>query len=114
MKKAVERTNKPNPKDRFFLTLRFSEFFYWINNCARFDELEREITEREQFLADMAKVGQKGQKYDAIIRGEIASLIREMEKIDMERDRALGRRLAAQKRKNAQLIWFCFCTFIFR
>ena len=70
----------------------------------RFDELEREITEREQFLADMAKVGQKGQKYDAIIRGEIASLIREMEKIDMERDRALGRRLAAQKRKNAQLI----------
>ena len=52
----------------------------------------------------MAKVGQ-GQKYDAIIRGEIASLIREMEKIDMERDRALERRLAAQKRKNAQLIW---------
>ena len=83
--------------------MRFSEFFYWINNFARFDELEREITEREQFLADMAKVGQ-GQKYDAIIRGEIASLIREMEKIDMERDRALGRRLAAQKRKNAQLI----------
>ena len=51
----------------------------------------------------MAKVGQ-GQKYDAIIRGEISTLIREMEKVDMERDRALEQRLEAAKKKNPKLI----------
>ena len=44
--------------------------------------MEREINDRETFLSEMTAIGQ-GQKYDAIIRGEISQLIREMEKIDM-------------------------------
>ena len=36
----------------------------------RFLELEKEISEREQFLNEMTSIGQ-GQKYNAIIKGSI-------------------------------------------
>ena len=38
-KKKKDEVKKPNPKDRF-------------------DELEKEINERESFLADMTRIGQ--------------------------------------------------------
>ena len=37
-------------------------------NIFRFLELEKEISEREQFLNEMTSIGQ-GQKYNAIIKG---------------------------------------------
>ena len=51
----------------------------------------------------MTNIGQ-GQKYDAIIRGEISQLIREMEKIDFQRDMELQSRLAKAKRQNPKII----------
>ena len=52
----------------------------------------------------MTTIGQ-GQKYDAIIRGEISQLIREMEKIDFQRDLELQSRLGKAKRQNPKIIW---------
>ena len=40
-------------------------------NISRFLELEKEISEREQFLNEMTSIGQ-GQKYNAIIKGSIS------------------------------------------
>eukprot|EP00003_Mantamonas_plastica_P004517 TRINITY_DN1357_c0_g1_i11.p1 TRINITY_DN1357_c0_g1~~TRINITY_DN1357_c0_g1_i11.p1 ORF type:complete len:247 (-),score=89.55 TRINITY_DN1357_c0_g1_i11:137-877(-) len=47
----------------------------------RFDELVQEVEERKQFLADMEALGQK-QKYENIIKGEIAEKVREMKDLD--------------------------------
>jgi len=68
----------------------------------RFLELEKEISEREQFLNEMTSIGQ-GQKYNAIIKGEISQIIREMEKIDLERNIELQKRLD-QHNKNNRLL----------
>ena len=50
------------------------------------------MKDREQFLAEMEAMGQ-GQKYRGHIQTEISGIIREMEKIDLERNTALQARL---------------------
>ena len=42
--------------------------FIFEKKFFRFFELEKEISEREQFLNEMTSIGQ-GQKYNAIIKG---------------------------------------------
>ncbi|XP_076824027.1 UPF0193 protein EVG1-like [Clavelina lepadiformis] len=61
----------------------------------RFDEIEREIEERKQFLADMEKVGQ-GKNYRPIISSQISQLIKEMEDIDKQRTAQLVRAMYDQ------------------
>ncbi|CAG5104668.1 Oidioi.mRNA.OKI2018_I69.chr1.g1436.t1.cds [Oikopleura dioica] len=68
----------------------------------RFTELENEIKEREEFLKSMEKLGQ-GQKYEAGIKSEISSIIREMEKIDLERNEELERKRAQIQSKNSSI-----------
>merc|ERR1712227_1012267 len=72
--KEKNKIEKPKPVDRFV-------------------ELEKEIKDREEFLNEMESLGQ-GQKYRGQIRAEISGIIREMEKIDLERNRELQARLA--------------------
>ena len=47
-----------------------SKVFRVFKYSFRFLELEKEISEREQFLNEMTSIGQ-GQKYNAIIKGLI-------------------------------------------
>lgn len=62
----------------------------------RFDEIQGEITERENFLDEMIKLGQ-GDKYRPIISTQISQLIREMEQIDQRRTAELERILNQQE-----------------
>ena len=66
-------------------------------------ELEKEIKDREEFLNEMESLGQ-GQKYRGQIRAEISGIIREMEKIDLERNRELQARLAKINLENKNVI----------
>jgi len=70
---------------------------------ARFIELEREIIDREEFLVGMEAMGQ-GPKYRGHIHTEISGIIREMEKIDLERNTALQSRLDKLNNDHKQLV----------
>ena len=50
----------------------------------------------------MSAIGQ-GQKYSAIVKGEIGAIIREMEKIDIERNLELQKRLDKINKNNRTL-----------
>lgn len=67
----------------------------------RFDELQAEVEERQEFLADMEALG-KGKQFRAIIATEISRLIREMEMIDKKRSSALERAIAERERTRKQ------------
>lgn len=60
----------------------------------RFDEIQEEIAERQNFLDEMIKLGQ-GEKYRAVISTQISQLIREMEEIDKKRNAELDKILDA-------------------
>ncbi|CBY32708.1 unnamed protein product [Oikopleura dioica] len=83
MKAKEQQAPKQEPKDRFI-------------------ELENEIKDREEFLASMEKIGQ-GRKYEAGIKSEISSIIREMEKIDLERNQELNKKRSEIQSKNSSI-----------
>ncbi|KAL5018179.1 hypothetical protein ScPMuIL_003901 [Solemya velum] len=64
----------------------------------RFDELQKEVDDRKQFLEDMEALGQ-GKKFRTVIATEISQLVREMELIDRQRTAELERLLAAEEKK---------------
>ncbi|XP_070580729.1 UPF0193 protein EVG1 homolog [Ptychodera flava] len=66
----------------------------------RFDELQKEIAERQEFLADMEALG-RGKEFRTIIATEISQLIREMEVIDRKRTAVLQRAIEADERRKA-------------
>ncbi|XP_033121547.1 UPF0193 protein EVG1 homolog [Anneissia japonica] len=63
----------------------------------RFDELQEEIQERQNFLEEMEGLG-KGKQYRTIIGTEISQKIREMEVIDKKRTQVLKKALEKEKK----------------
>ncbi|XP_007506278.1 UPF0193 protein EVG1 isoform X1 [Monodelphis domestica] len=59
----------------------------------RFEELVKEVRERQEFLAEMQALGQ-GKQYRGIILTEISQKLREMEDIDQKRSDELQKALA--------------------
>ncbi|XP_037093677.1 UPF0193 protein EVG1-like [Pollicipes pollicipes] len=49
----------------------------------RFEELWREVEERQQFLQEMRQLG-RADEYEAVIRGEVARIVKEMEQLQRE------------------------------
>ncbi|XP_068938222.1 UPF0193 protein EVG1 isoform X2 [Petaurus breviceps papuanus] len=58
----------------------------------RFEELVKEVRERQEFLAEMQALGQ-GKQYRGIILTEISQKLREMEDIDQKRNKELQKAL---------------------
>ncbi|XP_043821483.1 UPF0193 protein EVG1 isoform X2 [Dromiciops gliroides] len=58
----------------------------------RFEELVKEVRERQEFLAEMQALGQ-GKQYQGIILTEISQKLREMEEIDQKRNEELQKAL---------------------
>lgn len=67
----------------------------------RFAELQSEIEERREFLADMEKVGQ-GEKFRSLIETQISQAIREMELIDKKRTKELEELIAREDAKKGR------------
>jgi len=65
----------------------------------RFDEIQEEIEERREFLADMV-AGGKGGEYGPIITAQISKLVREMEVIDQSRNAELQRQINLQEQSS--------------
>jgi len=69
----------------------------------RFDELQSEVRERQDFLKEMEQMG-KGGEYRGMIAAEISQKVREMELIDKKRTAELQNLIAqeeAKKKKEA-------------
>ncbi|XP_046581940.1 UPF0193 protein EVG1-like [Haliotis rubra] len=71
-----------------------------VSDVDRFQELQDEINERRNFLADMEKLGQ-GAKYKGIIETEVSQKIREMEVIDNKKTAELKRLIEEDDRNKA-------------
>ncbi|XP_059172377.1 UPF0193 protein EVG1 homolog [Physella acuta] len=65
----------------------------------RFDELQNEIQERQEFLREMEALG-KGDQYRTIIATEISQKIREMVLIDKKQTERLQKAIENDKRKS--------------
>ncbi|KAH9513094.1 hypothetical protein Btru_035816 [Bulinus truncatus] len=66
----------------------------------RFQELQSEIADRQNFLKEMEAIG-KGDKYKTIISTEISQLLREMELIDQKKSGELQKLMELEeKRRN--------------
>ncbi|XP_074083002.1 UPF0193 protein EVG1 isoform X2 [Macrotis lagotis] len=61
----------------------------------RFEELVKEVQERQEFLAEMQALGQ-GKQYRGIILTEISQKLREMEEIDQRRNEEFQEALRSQ------------------
>ncbi|CAG5129319.1 unnamed protein product [Candidula unifasciata] len=68
----------------------------------RFDELQNEIRERQEFLKDMEALGQ-GDKYRTIIATEISQKIREMEVIDKKRSIELQKMIELEDKQKLKI-----------
>lgn len=66
----------------------------------RFQEVLDEISERQQFLEDMAALG-RGRQYEALISTEISQKIRELEIIDKERSSELRKMMERKQEEEA-------------
>ncbi|RUS87767.1 hypothetical protein EGW08_004513 [Elysia chlorotica] len=64
----------------------------------RFDELQKEIKDRQEFLKDMEAIG-KGEQYRGIIATEISQKVREMELIDKKRSLELKHMIEEDEKK---------------
>ncbi|BFZ03503.1 hypothetical protein BsWGS_06542 [Bradybaena similaris] len=69
----------------------------------RFDELQNEIKERQDFLKEMEALGQ-GDKYRSIIATEISQKVREMEIIDRKRSLELQRMIEHEEKQNLKIL----------
>ncbi|KAK1155393.1 hypothetical protein AOXY_G27216 [Acipenser oxyrinchus oxyrinchus] len=67
----------------------------------RFQEVLDEISERQQFLEDMAALG-RGRQYEALISTEISQKIRELEIIDKERSSELRKMMERKQEEEAE------------
>ncbi|KAK6471602.1 UPF0193 protein EVG1-like protein [Huso huso] len=66
----------------------------------RFQEVLDEISERQQFLEDMAALG-RGRQYEALISTEISQKIRELEIIDKDRSLELRKMMERKQEEEA-------------
>ncbi|KAF6016705.1 C22orf23 [Bugula neritina] len=69
----------------------------------RFEELQKEIEERQNFLEEMITLGQ-GAKYRPIISTEISQKLREMEIIDQEKSQELEKMIAEQETRGKKRV----------
>ncbi|GFO23384.1 upf0193 protein evg1-like [Plakobranchus ocellatus] len=67
----------------------------------RFDELQKEIKDRQDFLKEMESIG-KGEQYRVIIATEISQKVREMELIDKKRSLELQHMIEEDEKKKKQ------------